>query len=354
MKGIKFLLMTMVAMVISIGAGAFGATIGLDPWATSGIVMASSLIPKGATGLMSGINVEIWQNFVVENLFKNNEFLMRSVDVSEFVLNGAVVHIPNAGNPSGIVRNRTNLPAQIKRRVDSDISYVLDEFTTDPVAILKADEVELSYDKMSSVLGEDMLALQELFADWMLYNWRVDTSTKRVLTTGDAVAAHTTNATGNRKAVTIADIKSLRLKMNKDNVPKAGRVLILDSDMFDQLTSDMTATQYRDFSSQLNVAEGSVGRLFGFDIYERSTVLVANSSNEIKEPGATGATTDRGVGLAWQETMVERAKGTIEAFEDLRNPTMYGDVYSFLVRGGGRKRRADNKGVYALIQDTAA
>lgn len=38
-------------------------------------------------------------------------------------------------------------------------------------------------------------------------------------------------------------------------------------------------------------------------------------------------------------------------FEDEGNPQYYGDIYSALVRMGGRIRREDQKGVVAIVQD---
>ena len=43
------------------------------------------------------IQKEIWQDHIEGNLFKNNEFLLASTDASLYVLQGKVVHIPQAG-----------------------------------------------------------------------------------------------------------------------------------------------------------------------------------------------------------------------------------------------------------------
>ena len=40
---------------------------------------------------------------------------------------------------------------------------------------------------------------------------------------------------------------------------------------------------------------------------------------------------------------VERALGAVKMFERLNDPTMYGDIYSFLVMLGGRVRRAEQR-----------
>ena len=50
-----------------------------------------------------GIQREIWQDHIAGNLFKNNEFLLASVDASQHVMQGKVVHIPQAGAPAGVL-----------------------------------------------------------------------------------------------------------------------------------------------------------------------------------------------------------------------------------------------------------
>ena len=56
------------------------------------------------------------------------------------------MHVPNAGKPSGVKVNRRSLPAQIQERTDNELTYNIDELTTDPIRISNADSVELSYD----------------------------------------------------------------------------------------------------------------------------------------------------------------------------------------------------------------
>ena len=46
--------------------------------------------------------------------------------------------------------------------------------------------------------------------------------------------------------------------------------------------------------------------------------------------------------------------GDNELFSSEGDPTIYGDVYSALVRAGGRKKRNDGKGVWALKQAVGA
>ena len=110
------------------------------------------------------IQKEIWTNHIQENLFKDNEFLNYAFNADQYVLMGKVVHIPNSGATATIVKNRTSLPATVIQRTDIDITYSIDEFTTDPILIPNADTVELSYDKLSNVLSEYESALRQLVA----------------------------------------------------------------------------------------------------------------------------------------------------------------------------------------------
>ena len=107
------------------------------------------------------IQKEIWMAAIVEGLFASNSFLSKAFNADEYVNNGKIVHIPNAGAASGTKKNRTELPAKVTKRTDIDVTFPLDEYTTDPVLIPNADTVELSYDKRESVLRQDKLKLQD-------------------------------------------------------------------------------------------------------------------------------------------------------------------------------------------------
>lgn len=290
------------------------------------------------------VNVEIWKPEIITSLFKSNEWLMRAHNADEHVVGGAVVHIPQPGAPSNVVRNRTTVPATAVKRADTDIVYVLDEYTTDPRLITDIDKKELSYDKRQSVITEDMGALKEVAADNMLYRWAQNIPTgNKIVTTGALATATAPGATGNRKLITEADIRNAQALLNKQNIPKEGRVLILTSDMLNHLMSD-NSLKYA-FQQVVNLKEGALGRLYGFDIYERSSVIRETSAGVVKLPEAANAIDDNDCAVFYHEGTVERALGTVSIFDNPNRAEFYGDLISFLVRLGGRNRRADNKGI---------
>lgn len=327
-------------------------TTGITPFVTIPGAAILSAVPKPAGSLFMAITPELWQKNIVGNLFKNNEFLNYCYIADEYVIGGKLVHIPQAGAPSSVKRNRTSLPATVTLRQDIDITYALDEFTTDPRHITNAEEIELSYDKISSVLQEDEANLKEVIAAWMLYKWAPSASARILRTTGGAVTAHLPSATGNRKLLLANDLKKARSLMNKDGVPREERYALLSSDMYDQLLTDTSFTANRDALRDMSLPEGVIGRLYGFNIMERATVLTAtnDATPVVKEPDANAATTDNDVVLCWQKQSVERALGSTEAFENIKDATYFGNIYSFLQRMGGRIRRNDNKGVVIIVQ----
>ncbi|GAA4465193.1 hypothetical protein GCM10023093_16930 [Nemorincola caseinilytica] len=299
------------------------------------------------------IQREIWQSHIEGNLFKNNEFLLASTDASHHVLNGHMVHIPQAGAVPGVEKDRLSLPATVTQRTDVDITYTLSEYTTDPILIPNAESYELSYSKRESVLGESQAALRERIAEGLLREWAPSMAARIIRTSGTDIDAHLDGTIGTRKRFLAKDLKTAQLTMNKQNIPMEGRYALMSADMFEQLTNDITVAEYPDFGTAYDVKNGVLGRLFGFNIMLRSSVLVySDDATPVASAyGAAVADTDNDAVLCWQEHCVERALGTVDFFERLKDPTYYGDVYSIAVRMGGRKRRNDQKGTLVIVQD---
>lgn len=312
------------------------------------------------------LNTEIWQKYIMGQLYKDNEFLNYAASVSDDnIVNGKIVHIPNAGSKPGTVRNRQNVPATIVKRADTDVLYLLDEFTSDPTYIDNVEQVELSYDKIDSVLGAHIATLKESMADWMIFNWlskntsssamtaAAFASGRYVMTSGGAAAsANGPNSRTNQK-LTAANLANARLIMNQLNIPKEGRYCLLPSIMYDELMQELAGTTVGNLEllKSADLPAGVLFKLYGFNIMERSSVaLMSQSTPTVQAPGTTEASTHGYAAICWQKDMVEKAVGEIKMFENLNDPTLYGNVYSALVRAGGRARYSDAMGVVPIIQ----
>lgn len=345
-------------------------TVGVSP-----IVLAATPVVALVTGTLlsfvempsmafMAIQVEIWQNHIEEEIFKDNQFLRLSYNADQNVINSRVVHIPQSGGSGNVVKNRSTLPATIRKRTDTDVVYVLDEYTTDPVLIPNADTHELSYDKRNSVLGEDRDKLVETVAEETIQNWLRSPATTgyaasalpsgSVLeTSGASTPATAPSATGARKKATLEDLQKMKTFLKKQKRWHNGQMYaLLTTDMEAEMfpaNSQITATYSQNLTEE-EKREGVAYKAQGFKILTRDTVVRLDNAGELLAPEAVGSATDDEASLFWYKGAVEYAFGGVEAFERMGDPTMYGDVYSFLARSGGRARRSDYSGIALLKQ----
>lgn len=320
------------------------------------------------SGAVSAIPVEIFAAYIVEKLRKTNPHLQYAVDESSSVLGGSVVHIPQAGTSPSVVKNRSSFPATAVQRGDSHITYPLDVFTTDPTHVTWHEENENSYNKTDSVLNDHVATLAEAVGDWMIYSWvhglkpsggsyvaDVIPSANIIGTTGASAAVNTEDGqTGSRKAFSYKELQTAQAMMNKAGVPKEGRYAMIESYQMQQFIDSLSANQMAAFQNNADLANGIVGRFAGFAILERSSVLAFTSAGVLRTPGEAGAETDNLASLCWQQNSVAKAMGDTKPFQNMDDPMYFGDIFSALVKSGGRCRRGDWKGVIAIRQAAVA
>jgi hypothetical protein len=329
-----------------------------------GAVTGTALSFVGKNLAFMAIQVQIWQNHIEEEIFKDNSFLRFSHNADDYVINSKAVHIPQSGGSGNVVKNRTVVPAVVRKRNDTDVIYLLDEFTTDPVYIPNADTKELSYDKRNSALGEDRDNLVQSVAEETIYNWlhspvfeaygATALPAGNVLeTTGAAVLASAPAATGNRKAATLTDLQRMQTKFRQAKRWFEGQMycMLSPADLATIFPADsvLTATYMQNVSPN-EQRQGVILKAQGWNITTRNSVAYVEADGTIKAPGAIGVTTDSEASLFWYKDSVEFAFGGVEAFENLKDPQYYGDIYSFLVRSGGRSRRVGYEGIALLKQ----
>lgn len=295
---------------------------------------------------------EIWVNDIQEKLFAGAEFVTQSVDHSAFIEN-KIVHLPQAGTEPAIVKDRASYPATIAQRTDAEKTYQLAEFTTDPVHITDIDELQTSYDKRNSVLGQHIDILNDRIALETAFNWATDTAASQIVTSGSASSdALAPGATGTRLALTKEDVRKVAALFDRQNVPSTGRKLLLPSDMYYQLFADTTLLS-GDYMNRSSQEAGVIAQLYGFDIMIRSAAAVFDESATVytkKAVGAASAATDSLGALAWQINSVANALGDIKVFSDEDKPEYYGSIFSALVMHGSTVLRTDEKGIASIVQ----
>lgn len=302
-----------------------------------------------------GLQKEIWVADIKETLHQGSEFIMAGTDYSAFVEN-KTVHVPQSGAGSTIVKNRSSLPATIAQRTDTELTFSLNEYTTDPVLITDLDELQTSYLKRQSVLGQHTNILNERIGTEVAYEWTPSGSAGLVLrTTGSATSElpHST-ATGTRLKITKEDIARMARKLDDDNVPTNDRFLVLPTAMYYELFG-IDALLRNDFARVADQTTGAVNEIFGFKVFKRpTTVMFDNATAGAKKAvGASASATDCLGAFAFQKQAVAQALGSIKVFAEIDKVDYYGSVFSALLMHGASKLRTDNKGIVALAQGYA-
>lgn len=299
---------------------------------------------------MGTIVKEIWVQDIADNLFPDDSFIMRSIDDSAFADANGVVNLPQAGAKPNTEKNRSTYPATVSGRADSNATYLLDEFSTDPTRVRRLEELEVSYAKRMSVLRNHLLSLQQKIHQDILFNWGAELPTHIIRTSGDSRPANANGATGNRKKVTLDDIRSARKRLVKDDVGITGLVMLVPAEMEEDILGIPEVIDASKFGGA-NLPNGVVARLLGFDIYVRSASLeYDNAALPVKQAFGTSDVALNSSILCWNENFVRRAVGTINVYQDLDRADHYGDVFSTDARAGGRKAYGTGLGVVSIVE----
>lgn len=308
-----------------------------------------------ARGVMTaGIDQEMWADRIIDPWFADNSVLgkVKRID-DQYILGGSVVHIPQAGSNPAVVKNRTVFPGVIAQRTDTDVSYTLDVYTTDPVHITAAEQMQISYNKMDSVLKNTKNALLTAATKEAIYAWAGVGAAQVIRTTGALITTNLPNATatGSRRQVTYADFVNAMNVFNGQDVPSEDRYCLMDAVQYGELLTDTEVTKLS-IEKLADRAKGIVAELAGFKIMVRSsTVLFTNATPPVKKAtNAADATTDNRSALFFHSDCLTAAMGDVKFFETIGSAEHYGDIYSALVKAGFRQERSDGKGVLSLVQ----
>lgn len=233
-------------------------------------LVAGQFMPRGAA--MTGVYTEIWTGELVKALRGRmaGSWLDGIPDASSIVNNDAI-HLVDVGVDPDVLVDNTTYPIPMQKLDDKDITVQLKKFQTKVTPVTDDELYALSYDKMTRVKEAHANAIADKKFAMAAHALAQCTDTYRVGTTGDV------DITGNRRKATVKDIIELKRALDAQNVPAEKRRLVLCPDhVNDLLNADQS------FREQYNInrADGTIGRLYGFDIYEYGYCPVFSSMGE--------------------------------------------------------------------------
>lgn len=264
-------------------------------------------MPHGAA--MAGVLTEIWTGELIKSLrgFLDGSWLRGVPDESSVVKNDVIHLVDVGGDPQVLVNNKT-YPIEVQELEDGDKSFSLDKFQTKVVPVTDDELYACSYDKVARVKESCANSLNDAkyakAAHALCAN--ENTATTPVLKTSGAVDAAT-----KRVKLCMDDIVSLKRALDSLGVPPTQRRLVLCTDhVNDLLESDQSfKEQYN-----LNRTDGTVGRLYGFDIFEYGACPTYSTAGKKNSLGAAPKAGEFQCSFAFYVPRVFKATGSTKMY----------------------------------------
>nr|DAL91413.1 MAG TPA: Major capsid protein [Caudoviricetes sp.] len=308
----KMIAMFMAVLMNCLVGGTLAVAAGLSPMTGAvGMNVLAAIIGQAAPAgsLRAGVYTEIWTGELVKYLRRGLEAtFLDGIPDSSSIVNNDVIHLVEVGVDPDVLINNTTYPIPLQALEDKDIAIKLDKFQTKVTPITDDELYALSYDKMARVKESHGNAISDSKFAKAAHALcaKEDTATTPVLkTTGkrDPVTG--------RLKMTPTDLLNLKRALDKLKVPAQGRRLVLCSDHANDLleVSQVFKEQYN-----INRNDGTVGRLYGFDIYEFANNPLYTTAGKKKEVGASAATGEFQCSFAFYVSRVFKATGSTKMY----------------------------------------
>jgi N4-gp56 family major capsid protein len=307
------------------------------------------------------VPIEVWAKEIAENLYPTNSFYKGNCIDDSSEQKGKKVHVVQSGSVPAVTVNATysggGTPVE---RTDTDSDYDVDTYDFGPIVLLRADGSFNSYDKRASLMKDTYGSLNTAVADRIAYNWSPAGATNIIRTSGTARASYMSTQTGDRLAVAHKDILRLSTLMTANDIPDENRKLLIPAYLLEDLRLLPEFMDYQKLGYIQQLRDNIKGSIAGFDVYVRSrTTVYTNASTPVKvAPGTAAAATHNMSILGWHPDFVRMSEGGlsnggIHIFENLNDAVHKGDVLSGQVFCGSKISRADQAGVYVIVEKAA-
>ncbi|KXX70783.1 hypothetical protein [Flammeovirga sp. SJP92] len=249
---------------------------------------------------MAGVYKEVWIGAVEKHMRADGSFLDEIPDKSSIVGNG-VIHLTELGDDPQILIDNTVYPIATAKSDDDDVTIVLKKVETTNTEVTDDELYAISYDKMKEKAMQHGDTLSEGTIGLALHSLAPGATSAET----PVIEATGADDGSGRNKLTVADIRTLKLKFDKAKIPKKGRVLVLCPEHVNDLleVNEAFEKQYQD------VREGVILKLHGFKIYETTETVYYATNNTKKSYGSVPIATDRLSSIAFYAPKCLKARG---------------------------------------------
>lgn len=296
-------------------APALGASV---PLVATAIVATSTVAQYVAPELfkgiaMEGLQTEVWIAGIKENPIPDDSFVHQSVDLSQYVEHNKL-HLAEAGVEPPVHEDffaTANSPLPVADIADIANEVVLHTYSTEQTRHRQLQEIELAYDKRSSVIQRHRVSLAKNIGKRAAYAWspKKDDAWNKVcnLSSSDSVID------------AIIDIKAfLEGKDIYDGIN-----ICLNADHFARIRKEDKRI-YKDIMNE--------NQMYGIKVFQYNQTPLYTKTGEKKPFGATKDTDDKQSSFVWVTDEVFRCFGDVEMYATLRDSGLQADTISFAQR----------------------
>lgn len=296
-------------------APALGASV---PLVATTIVATSTvaqyIAPELFKGIaMEGLQTEVWIAGIKENPVPNNSFIYQSVDLSQYVEHNKL-HLAEAGVEPAVHEDyfaTANNPLPVTDITDIGNEVVLHTYSTEQTRHRELQDIELSYDKRSSIIGRHRLSLEKNLGKRAAYAWapKQDGTGNKVcnLSASDSV---------------IDAIIDLKQFMEENDILQ-GVNICFTPEHFARIRKE-DKRLYKDILNEQ--------QMYGIKVFQYSQNPLYTSAGVKKPFGATKDNTDKRASFMWVTDEVFRCFGDLEMYATLRDSGLQADTISFAQR----------------------
>ena len=262
---------------------------------------------------MAGLQTEVWVAGIKENPIPDNSFVFQSVDLSQYVEHNKL-HLAEAGVEPTVHEDyfaTSNTPLPITDIADIGNEVVLHTYSTEQTRHRDLQEIELSYDRRSSVIKRHRVSLAKNMGKRAAYAWapKQDDAWNKVLNLSSSDSV-------------IDAIIDLKQFMEENDILEGVNICFTPGHFARIRKEDKRL--YKDILNEK--------QMYGIKVFQYSQNPLYTSAGVKKPFGATKENTDKRASFMWVTDEVFRCFGDVKMYPTLHDSGLQADTLSFAQR----------------------
>lgn len=276
--------------------------------------IAQYIAPSLFSGVaMAGLQTEVWVAGIKENPIPDNSFVFQSVDLSQYVEHNKL-HLAEAGVEPTVHEDyfaTSNTPLPITDIADIGNEVVLHTYSTEQTRHRDLQEIELSYDRRSSVIKRHRVSLAKNMGKRAAYAWapEQDDAWNKVLNLSSSDSV-------------IDAIIDLKQFMEENDILEGVNICFTPGHFARIRKEDKRL--YKDILNEK--------QMYGIKVFQYSQNPLYTSAGVKKPFGATKENTDKRASFMWVTDEVFRCFGDVKMYPTLHDSGLQADTLSFAQR----------------------